>query len=299
MPDPGPADRTIEFGISLAPNWEEAGLLLRLTKLADEKGFDLVGIQDHPYQWRFLDTWTLISWLAPQTSRIRFFPDVANLPLRPPAVLAKAAASLDVLTEGRVELGLGAGAFWEAVEAMGGSRRKPAEALRATEEAIDVIRLIWSGERGRKYQGRFYRLAGVNTGPRPAHDIGIWVGAYRPRMLDLIGRKADGWVPSLRPGVTYQWLAEGNRVIDEAATGAGRDPRRIRRVLNVGGSIQPNRGEGLAGPVPFWVEELTRLAVEVRMDAFVFWPADDAVEQIEPFAAEVIPGVREASGAAR
>jgi alkanesulfonate monooxygenase SsuD/methylene tetrahydromethanopterin reductase-like flavin-dependent oxidoreductase (luciferase family) len=291
--------RPLEFGISLVPNWEDADLLLRLTQLADQKGFDLVGIQDHPYQWRYLDTWTLISWLAAQTSRIRFFPDVANLPLRPPAVLAKAAASLDLLTGGRFELGLGAGGFWEAIEAMGGSRRTPSEARRAAEEAIDVIRLIWSGERGRKYVGNFYRLAGVNTGPRPAHDIGIWIGAYGPRMLDLIGRKADGWVPSLFGNMTYERLAEGNGRIDNAAVKAERDPRGIRRILNIGGSIEPTRGEHFAGPVSFWVEELTRLAVEIRMDAFVFWPSHDEADQIERFAAEVIPAVREATGTER
>src|SRR5438093_2754555 len=104
-----------EFGISLPPTrTDDPGQALHLVQLADRPGYDLVGIQDHPYQWRFFDTWTLISWLAEQTSRLRFFPDVANLPLRPPALLVKSAAALDVLTGG-VELGLGAGAFWDAV----------------------------------------------------------------------------------------------------------------------------------------------------------------------------------------
>jgi alkanesulfonate monooxygenase SsuD/methylene tetrahydromethanopterin reductase-like flavin-dependent oxidoreductase (luciferase family) len=111
------------------PNWQEHDEVLRLARAADEAGLDLVGIQDHPYQWRFFDTWTLIAYLSARTSRIRFFADVANLPLRPPAVLAKAAASLDVLTGGRVELGLGAGGFWDAVQAMGGPRRTPGQAV--------------------------------------------------------------------------------------------------------------------------------------------------------------------------
>ena len=76
--------------------------------------------QDHPYQPRFLDTWTLLSVLAAQTSTVRLAPNVANLPLRPPAVLARSVASLDILSGGRVELGLGAGAFWDAIEANGG-----------------------------------------------------------------------------------------------------------------------------------------------------------------------------------
>ncbi len=282
-----------QFGLSFVPAWADPGYALRMSRLADEKGYDLVGIQDHPYQWRYLDTWTLIAWLAGQTSRVGFFPDVASLPMRPPAVLAKAATSLDVLTGGRIELGLGAGAFWEAIEAMGGERRTPAEARQATEEAIDVIRLIWSGERGRRYEGKFYHLAEVNTGPRPAHPIGIWVGAYGPRMLELIGRKADGWVPSMRTRVTAETLANGIRIIEDAAAAAGRAPSAIRRLLNVGGVIEPSRGDNFVGPPSYWVEELASLG-NLGMDTFVFWPAHDEERQAEVFAAEVIPAVREA-----
>jgi len=119
--------RTLEFGVSVEPLADPPDWASRVARAADTAGLDLVGIQDHPYQRRFLDTWTLISTLVPVTEDIRFFPDVANLPLRPPAMLAKAAASLDVLSGGRVELGLGAGAFWDAVVGMGGHRRSPGE----------------------------------------------------------------------------------------------------------------------------------------------------------------------------
>src|SRR6266550_8057775 len=110
--------------------------------MADEAGLDLIGIQDHPYQRRFLDTWMLMATVLANTQRVRVFPDVANLPLRPPAVLAKAAASLDVLSGGRFELGLGAGAFPDVIASMGGPRRTPGESVEALEEAIDVIRLM-------------------------------------------------------------------------------------------------------------------------------------------------------------
>jgi alkanesulfonate monooxygenase SsuD/methylene tetrahydromethanopterin reductase-like flavin-dependent oxidoreductase (luciferase family) len=82
----------IEFGISITPTWVKQEDVLRLAHLADQADLDLVGIQDHPYQWRFLDTWTLIAYLAGTTSRVRFFPDVTSLPLRAPAILAKAVA---------------------------------------------------------------------------------------------------------------------------------------------------------------------------------------------------------------
>src|SRR5207249_1931242 len=155
---------------------------------ADRAGLDLVGIQDHPYQRRFLETFSLLAFLAARTSRIRLFPDVANLPLRRPAVLAKAGATIDLLSGGRFELGLGAGAFWEAIGALGGPVRSPGESVEALEEAIAVIRAMWSGERSVSFDGSHYSLSGLHPGPAPAHPIGIWLGAYGPRMVRLTGR---------------------------------------------------------------------------------------------------------------
>src|ERR1700716_1477453 len=117
----------VEFGIFASPNAEQAQEVERQVQAAERGGLDLVGIQDHPYQRRFLDTWSLIAFLAARTSTIRFFPDVANLPLRPPAVMAKAAASIDLLSGGRFELGLGAGGFQDAIAGFGGPRRTPGE----------------------------------------------------------------------------------------------------------------------------------------------------------------------------
>src|SRR5207302_4830845 len=189
------------------------------------------------------DAWSLIPTLLAETKRISFFTDVASLPLRPPAVLAKAAASLDVLSGGRFELGLGGGALPELIENFGGPRRSPSETVEAVDEAIDVIRLVWSEERAVSFQGKHYRLNDARPGPQPAHPIGIWLGAFKPRMIRLVGRKADGWLPSL--GVlTREELRAGNQQIDAAAEQAGRDPAAIRRIVNVQGLI----GEGPAPP---------------------------------------------------
>ena len=294
----GDYGRDLEFGVSVEPLAEPPDRAKRVVVAADRAGLDLVGIQDHPYQRRFLDTWTLISTLVPVTQSIRFFPDVASLPLRPPAMLAKAAASLDVISGGRVEVGLGAGAFWDAIVAMDGPRRSPGEAVRSVEEAIKVMRLVWSEERSVRFDGEIYSLAGMRPGPRPAHDIGIWVGAYGPRMLGLIGRLADGWVPSLGY-ISRDRIPGMQRRIDEGAEGAGRDPAQIRRALNVSGKIgEPGDGP-LDGPPSRGAEELTRLVLEFGFDTFVFWPADDQVRQVELFAGEVAPAVREAVAAGR
>ena len=116
----------LQFGVFITPDAGQADAVVELSKLADLVGLDLVTFQDHPYQARFLDTWTLISVVAAQTTNVRLAPNVVNLPLRPPVVLARSVASLDILSGGRVELGLGAGAFWDGIAALGGRGSRPA-----------------------------------------------------------------------------------------------------------------------------------------------------------------------------
>jgi alkanesulfonate monooxygenase SsuD/methylene tetrahydromethanopterin reductase-like flavin-dependent oxidoreductase (luciferase family) len=281
----------VQFGLFPTPEAEALEEILSLARIADDAGLELIGIQDHPYQRRFLDTWMLMATVLAETQRVRVFPDVANLPLRPPAVMAKAAASLDVLSRGRFELGLGAGGFWTAIAAMGGPSRTPGEAVDALEEAIKVIRLMWSDERSVRFEGRHYRLAGVKPGPRPVHDMGIWLGVGRKRTLGLVGRAADGWVPS-SGWATPDKLADMHARIDEAAVTAGRDPAQIRRVYNVWGLID-GPGGFLNGSARQWVDELTELAVYRGMDTFVFGPSADPVPQSQRFANEIAPVVRQ------
>jgi alkanesulfonate monooxygenase SsuD/methylene tetrahydromethanopterin reductase-like flavin-dependent oxidoreductase (luciferase family) len=279
--------REVKFGYFLVPNATDP--LLDTARRVERLGLDYIAVQDHPYQRRFVDTWSLLSMIVAATSRISVFPDVANLPLRPPAMLAKAAASLDVLSGGRVELGLGAGAFWDAIEAYGGPRRSPGEALAALGEGIEVIRKVWSGERNLRFDGRYYRLAGAQSGPAPAHPIGIWLGAYGPRALRLTGRVADGWVPSFRGEL--QPIVEMTARLDDAAAEAGRDPGAIRRVLNVSGAITDGASEGpLRGPVDQWADELTDLVVAHGFDTFVL--STDGADQLTRFAEQVVPAVR-------
>jgi alkanesulfonate monooxygenase SsuD/methylene tetrahydromethanopterin reductase-like flavin-dependent oxidoreductase (luciferase family) len=224
----------VELGIFTVPDASDPQGPVRQIVAAEEVGLDLVGVQDHPYQRRFHDTWTLLSYAAAKTRRIKLVPDVINLPLRQPAVLAKAAASLDQLSGGRLELGLGAGAFWDGVEAMGGPRRSGKESVDALEEAIEIIRGFLFEERSVTVEGEHYRVRGAKPGPPPAHPIGIWLGAYGPRMLRLTGRVADGWIPSLGGKFISPEDAPGMQAaVDEGAREAGRDPDAIVRAVNV------------------------------------------------------------------
>jgi alkanesulfonate monooxygenase SsuD/methylene tetrahydromethanopterin reductase-like flavin-dependent oxidoreductase (luciferase family)/FAD/FMN-containing dehydrogenase len=269
----------LSFGTFITPQNQRPQDVVALAQLTERAGLDLVTFQDHPYQPAFLDTWTLLSYVAAKTERVGLSGNVLNLPLRNPAVLARAAASLDLLSGGRFELGLGAGAFWEAIEAMGGPRRSPRETRESLSEAIDVIRAIWdpSERRGVFLDGEHYRIHGAKRGPEPAHDIQIWIGALKPGMLRLIGEKADGWLPSLSY-LQAGDLERGNRIIDEAAAAAGRDPREIRRLLNIGPDVAS-------------VERLLPLALEDGVGTFILW-ADDP-RAIEQYGAEVAPALRE------
>lgn len=283
-----------QFGIFLIPDAVDSELTIQRAVTAEQLGLDLVGVQDHPYQRRYLDTLSLLAFIAARTERIRLTPDVANLPLRPPAVLAKAAATIDVLSAGRFELGLGAGGFWEAIVAMGAPSRSPRASVDALEEAIAVIRLMWSGEPVVEFEGDHYRIKGLKPGPVPAHPIGIWLGAYGPRMIRLTGRLADGWLPSV-PRLPLDEIPERRRALEEAAHEAGRDPQAIRRIANVNGQITSGESEGfLRGPARQWVDDLRRLREDYGFDSFIFWGDGDADDQLRRFAEDVVPAAREA-----
>ncbi|WP_116947444.1 LLM class flavin-dependent oxidoreductase [Jiangella endophytica] len=274
----------LRFGVNLLPEAGRPDTVVGLARLAERAGADLVTFQDHPYHPGFLDTWTLLSHVAAHTSRVVLAGNVHPVPLRPPAVLARAAAGLDLLSGGRVELGLGAGGYRDAIAAMGGPRRTPGEAVEALEEAIAIVRATWAVDEpgGVHAGGRHYRVDGTARGPRPAHAMGIWLGAYGLRMLRLTGRLADGWLPSL-PALEPGALSAGNAVVDAAAAEAGRDPAEVRRLLNLGGELP--------------AEQLAELALADGVGTFILLTGDPRV--VQRFAGETAPRVRALVAAAR
>jgi hypothetical protein len=280
------------FGSFITPTNQQPQHAVTLAQVSERAGLDLVTFQDHPYLPSFLDTWTLIAYVLARTSTINVAPNVANLPLRPPAVLARSAANLDLLSNGRVELGLGAGAMWDAIEAMGTPRLTPKESVKALAEAIEIIRGIWdeSTPGDLHFEGEHYHINGAQRGPTPAHDISIWIGAYKPAMLALAGRSADGWLPSLGY-IQPEEFASANAIIDEAALETGRRPDDVRRLLNVSGEFSSNSSGLLRGPSAQWVEQLADIALNDGFSVFILG-SDDAAT-LERFGNEVAPAVRE------
>ena len=281
----------LRFGLFSTPNASGLDELLVLAEVAEVAGLDLVSVQDHPYVAKHVDAWTLLAVIAARSISLRVAINVANLPLRQPVVLAKSVATLDLVTGGRVDLGLGAGASWDAIAAAGGNRLTPAESVDALREGLDVIRGVWqpTGSPPLRIEGRYHRAVGLHPGPAAAHPVEIWLGAYKPRMLRLTGRYADGWVPSMGYADPAD-LGPLNEVIDAAAREAGRDPSAIRRLYNVFGSFGP-RGRGLHGSPKDWAEQLATLALEHGMSTFIL--GSDDVNDARRFGEDVAPQVRD------
>jgi alkanesulfonate monooxygenase SsuD/methylene tetrahydromethanopterin reductase-like flavin-dependent oxidoreductase (luciferase family) len=230
-------------------------------------------------------------------------PNVANLPLRPPAMLAKTSATLDLLSGGRFELGLGGGRLWPQIAGLGGPSLTPGEVVSSVDEAISVLRVLWTPGRTATFQGRHYSLGDAQTGPAPAHDIGIWLGAMGPRMLNLLGRRADGWIAPI--STDYGTKPAAQNRIDAAAQAAGRPPTDIRRVIQPVGAVtdrvhtteRPRVGPG-SHPIRTtpdgWARILAEFVHQERFDTINFVPENESVEQLTRFATEVIPAARAA-----
>lgn len=282
---------TPSFGISIDPSARGLDEAFALARRADELGLDLLAVQDHAYQPSHLDTWTLLTYLSAATRRISVMTDVADLQLRPPAMLAKAAATLAVLNGGRVQLGVGGGPFPDAIAAMGADALAGKAMVEYAEASVDILRQALRG--GPVEAGNDRHSASYVAGPAPGTPPQVWVGAQKPRMLAMVGRRAEGWISPLNIYVPPADVPEKQRLIDEAAIAAGRHPRDIRRIYNVIGTIGRGPRQGLVGDVGAWADFLTRAVVELGFDTFVFWPVTDEVNQLELFATQVVPAVRE------
>jgi alkanesulfonate monooxygenase SsuD/methylene tetrahydromethanopterin reductase-like flavin-dependent oxidoreductase (luciferase family) len=284
----------MQFGAFIGPLADDIAGVRERVLAAERAAFDFVSIQDHPYVPAYLDTFSLIANLVATTSTLRFMTNVANLPLRPAPMLAKAAASIDRLSDGRFDLGLGAGRVWAEIERMGGPTWAPGAAVGAVSEAIDTLRTAWGleGEDG----------IGAAAGVAPAHRIGIWLGGAGPRMLDVIGRKADGWIAPMATG--YETKPAGQDRIDVAAAAAGRHPAAVGRMIQLVGRVtdvpstmsRPHSGAGnqaIHTTPEHWARIVAEFAVEERFDAVNFVFQDETSDQITRFGTEVVPATRE------
>jgi len=283
------------FGVNVSTSAGPGTDPVAFARSAEGLGFDFVSASDHLHGGSpTYETWTMLSWIAARTTRIRVATRVLATPYRNPAVVAKMAETLDRLSDGRLILGLGGGYADEEFRAFGLGERSPREKVDGMEEAVRIARGLWS-EGSFSFDGRLYRTEGAELEPKPERPIPIWLGTYGPRALAVTGRLADGWIPTLELAPPER-VTKMRDLVLAAAEEAGRDPGKITCVYNldirVDGEPDPLVVSGPPDAIAERLVEFTRLG----FTAFNFLPVGaDQEEQAERLAREVIPAVRDAA----
>jgi alkanesulfonate monooxygenase SsuD/methylene tetrahydromethanopterin reductase-like flavin-dependent oxidoreductase (luciferase family) len=286
------------FGVGVPASAAPGADPVALAREAERHGFDFVSLPDHPCgPDPSYEATVLMTWIAAQTSRIKVASRVLAVPFRRPAMLAKLAVSLDLLSGGRLILGLGGGYSDSEITALGSPALSPAEKVNGLAEAIQVIRGCWT-QPGYSQNGRHHSVCDLEMEPRPARPIPVWTGAFGPRALAVTGRLADGWIPSLGYMPTEDIPAMRHR-IDAAAEAAGRHPRDIRGILNLGIRIDPGASpqpDLVTGPVPKVLSQLHGL-LDLGFTGFSFSllpPGPGRKASMQHIAEELLPALRSA-----
>lgn len=284
--------RDLTFGSYLTPNASEGPRLLHEAAVAEELGYDLIGVPDHPDYGHQVDQLALMSAIIGHTKRIELFGAISALALRPPFMLARAAASLDCLAPGRFHLGLGSGVM-PGITTIGGSLWSPGESIARMREAIELTRLVWAGESPASYSGEFYRIDEASVPSPPSRNLDIWIGATKPRMRRLIAQAADGWIPS-GAWITPEEIGPQVEHLNAELETAGRPLGDVRRVyVTVAKKLQPASEGFLMGPAEQWVDQLTQITLDFGFDTFLFGDREgDRIEHLRVIADRVIPHVR-------
>jgi probable F420-dependent oxidoreductase len=288
----------LQFGLGVATTPSAGVDPVAEGRAAEAFGFDFVSASDHLHgETPTYEPWTLLTWIAAATSRIRVASRVLAVPYRPPAVVAKMSETLDRMSGGRVILGLGGGYLDAEFRAFGLPVPSPRDKIDGLEEAIRIARDLWS-DHTVTFQGRLFALDGAIIEPKPEHRIPIWVGTYKPRGLSLAGRLADGWIPSYGFAPPDQVAALRERVV-AAAREAGRDPAEVASIYNIVVRVQAEPGDdssSVTGSPELVADRLVALT-KLGFSGFNLMPAGpDRLEQIERLGREVIPAVRSAAG---
>lgn len=232
--------RALRFGVMTLQNTPWTTLLERW-RLLDELGFDSVWVADHFVMTTrprdpWLEGWTLLAALASHTKKIRTGTMVTNMALHNPAVLAKQALTVDHISNGRLELGIGAGGAPTGHTMTGIPSWDPPERAARLREFVEIVDRMLRNE-VTTYRGRYYQVENAEMHPAPIQRPRppLTLAAWGPTTLRIAARYADSWNTLARPGISAQQALETtrerNRMLDEYCTQVGRDPDEICRSL--------------------------------------------------------------------
>lgn len=257
----------------------------------EELGFDSLWDCDHFQQpsrpnGPYFEGWTLLAALAAQTSRVRIGVLVSCNTFRHPALLAKEAVTVDHISNGRLEIGLGAGWFVPEHEAFGIDFPPPAELVGRFREAVEIVDLLMRQEIT-TYRGTYYQLTDAPFRPGPVQKPRppLTLGAHGPKMLRIVAQYADRW----NSHGSVDEMARRNRILDEQCAEIGRDPNSIIRSLYGWASLMP--ADPWASPDAF--AEVIGRYHEVGINEFIIdAPEPDRFSILERVATDVIPKLR-------
>ncbi|MCP2032965.1 alkanesulfonate monooxygenase SsuD/methylene tetrahydromethanopterin reductase-like flavin-dependent oxidoreductase (luciferase family) [Okibacterium sp. HSC-33S16] len=274
--------RKVTFGLALTPSATHPEHTIAQAQLGERSGFDLVTLLRAPGQ--VVDGWTLLSWIAGSTERIGLLGQLACLPSEMPTVTAGAAASLDLLSQGRLTLAI-------TSDEPSDDNQHPVEGV---EETLDIIRRMWAiGEPGTvRYTGNVHRVDGAQRGPAPAHDVPLLITGDSPELLRLAGEKSDGWLSEINGSSLDRFIA-GSTLIGHTAVANGRDPREVPKIVTIRGTFADTRGGFLHGRSADWVDDLLPLIVDHGVTTLLLATEENAV--LQQFAEEVAPRLRDAA----
>jgi probable F420-dependent oxidoreductase len=225
------------FGIKLTGQGTTVGELTAVWRLAEATGFDHLWVFDHlapvvtdDLEVDVYEAWTLLSAMATTTSRIRLGCMVTGNTYRHPAVLAKMATTIDHLSDGRLEFGIGAA--WSTVEHEMFGFEGLDHRVGRLDESLSVIKALWTAPGLTDFAGKYYRLKGATARPRPVQrpHPPVWLGAGGEMTIALAARYADVWCfPGSQPGDCVVAAAR----IDDACERIGRNPADLRRAYQI------------------------------------------------------------------
>lgn len=286
------------FGVNVSTSADAGANPVAEAMRAETLGYDFISSNDHPCgTHRSFETWTMLSWIAAKTTRIKVATRVLGVPYRSPAMVAKMAETLDRLSGGRLILGMGGGYSDDEFHAFGLNVPSPKEKIDGLEEAVRIVKGLWS-TRSFTYEGKHHRTVAANIEPKPEHHIPIWLGTFGKRSLAVTGRVADGWIPthSMAPPSSIPQMRDR---IFEAARAAGRDPEAITLVYNMNFRVDEQAAEvsDIVGGSPQKITEELRGFVELGFTAMNFSPVGPGPErQVQRLAQEVLPQLRSTLG---